>query len=190
VLIEGNRVENGRDVVLWYSEKLTVRENQISGGRYGLHFMYCDDATIRENQLLGNSVGAFLMYSRRLNLVDNTIAFNRGPSGYGVGLKDMDDAQLIGNLFYDNRIGAHLDNSPREIDSIGLFEGNIFGFNDIGVSMMPSVRHNSLLKTALLKTKNRSALRVGVRSRTIIGMERNRATTGAITPDMTNGRMV
>jgi nitrous oxidase accessory protein len=142
VLIENNEVHQGRDVVLWYSERLTVRDNQVADGRYGLHFMYCDDATIENNLLTNNSVGTFLMYSRRLNLANNTIAHNRGPSGYGIGLKDMDDAAIENNLFLDNRVGAHLDNSPREVNSIGLFEGNVFAFNDIGITLMPSVRHN------------------------------------------------
>jgi len=142
VLIEDNVVENGRDVVLWYSERLMLRNNTVTNGRYGLHFMYCDDATIEGNRLLDNSVGTFLMYSRRVYMHNNTIANNRGPSGYGVGLKDMDDARIVGNLFLDNRVGAHLDTSPREVDSIGEFSGNVFAYNDIGVEMMPSVRHN------------------------------------------------
>jgi nitrous oxidase accessory protein len=142
VLIENNQVSNGRDVVLWYSENLTVRDNEVSGGRYGLHFMYCDDAIIENNVLDNNSVGTFLMYSRRLQLLNNTIAHNRGPSGFGVGLKDMDDAVIQNNLFLDNRIGAHLDNSPREVTSVGHFEGNVFAYNDVGVNLMPSVRHN------------------------------------------------
>jgi len=142
VLVENNVVNKGRDVVLWYSERLTVRNNEVSEGRYGLHFMYCDDATIENNLLIDNSVGTFLMYSRRLKLLSNTIARNRGPSGFGVGLKDMDDAVVKENLFVDNRIGAHLDNSPREINSVGRFEGNVFAYNDVGVNLMPSVRHN------------------------------------------------
>ncbi len=142
VLIENNTVNKGRDVVLWYSERLTVRDNEVSQGRYGLHFMYCDDATIEHNSLIDNSVGTFLMYSRRLTLINNIIARNRGPSGFGVGLKDMDDAVIKDNLFLDNRIGAHLDNSPREINSIGRFEGNVFAYNDVGLNLMPSVRNN------------------------------------------------
>ena len=142
VLIEGNIVNKGRDVVLWYSERLTVRDNEVSDGRYGLHFMYCDDATIENNLLINNSVGTFMMYSRRLHLNGNTIANNRGPSGFGIGLKDMDDAVVENNLFLDNRIGAHLDNSPREVNSVGLFTNNVFAYNDIGVNLMPSVRHN------------------------------------------------
>lgn len=142
VRVENNVVSRGRDVVLWYSNNLIVRGNEVSFGRYGLHFMYCDDATIEQNVLTNNSVGTFLMYSRRLHMLNNTVAYNRGPSGFGVGLKDMDDAVIEDNLFLDNRIGAFLDNSPRQVNSIGRFEGNVFAYNDIGVDLMPSVRHN------------------------------------------------
>jgi nitrous oxidase accessory protein len=142
VRIENNRVEKGRDVVLWYSEQLIVRGNDISGGRYGLHIMYCDDAVIEKNRLIGNSVGVFLMYSRNLHLQNNFISENRGPSGFGVGLKDVDDAIIKDNLFLDNRIGVSVDNSPREIDSTTLFEGNVFSFNDVGMKLTPSVRQN------------------------------------------------
>jgi nitrous oxidase accessory protein len=153
VLIAENEVEKGRDVVLWYSEHLTVRGNTITDGRYGLHFMYCDDATITDNLLAYNSVGTFMMYSRRLQLIHNTIAYNHGPSGFGIGLKDMDDALVKENLFLANRVGAHLDNSPREVDSLGTYDGNVFAYNDIGVNLMPSVRHNRFSSNSFIENQ-------------------------------------
>ncbi len=153
VLIEGNIVMDGRDAVLWYAQRLTIRNNLFTGGRYGLHFMYCDDALIERNRLVGNSVGAFLMYSRRLHLRHNRIEANRGPSGYGVGLKDVDDALIEGNLFLDNRVGAFLDNSPRAIDSVGRFYGNTFAFNDIAISLMPAVQRNSFTDNSFIENQ-------------------------------------
>ncbi|MDQ7029917.1 MAG: nitrous oxide reductase family maturation protein NosD [Ardenticatenia bacterium] len=141
-VIENNVVRQGRDVILWYSEGLTVRGNRVEGGRYGLHFMYCDDALIEDNQLVNNSVGAFLMYSRRLHLRRNFIAYNRGPSGFGVGLKDMDDALVERNLLVDNRVGIFVDNSPREIDSVMTYTRNVIAYNDVGVQLQPSARRN------------------------------------------------
>ncbi|MCB0016843.1 MAG: nitrous oxide reductase family maturation protein NosD [Anaerolineales bacterium] len=158
VLIEGNSITRGRDVVLWYSERVTVVDNEISAGRYGLHFMYCDDARIAHNRLLDNSVGAFMMYSRRVHLQNNTIAGNRGPSGYGVGLKDMDDTILAGNVLVDNRVGVHLDTSPREVDSIGRFTDNVFAYNDIGVNMMPSVRNNEFAGNSFIENQQQVAI--------------------------------
>ncbi len=140
VRLEDNDVRLSRDVVLWYSERLTVAGNRVSEGRYGLHFMYCDDAAIEGNQLVDNSVGAFLMYSRRLRLSSNVIAGNHGPSGYGVGLKDMDDAVVRDNLFAGNRVGAFLDNTPREMRSTSVVEGNLFAANDQGILVLPNVR--------------------------------------------------
>jgi ABC-type multidrug transport system ATPase subunit len=104
--------------------------------------MDCDDAVVEMNRLSNNSVGAFLMYSRNLRLNNNFISDNRGPSGYGIGIKDIDDGIIRDNLFAGNRIGAALDNSPRQIDSSMIFEGNVFSFNDIGVRFTPSVRRN------------------------------------------------
>ena len=36
----GNQVDKGRDVVLWYNNGAVIRDNVITNGRYGLHFMY------------------------------------------------------------------------------------------------------------------------------------------------------
>ena len=151
VVIEGNRVEAARDLVLWYSERLTVHGNQVAGGRYGLHFMYCDDASIRENRLHDNSVGAFLMYSRRLRLTHNSIVGNHGPSGFGVGLKDMDDAEIVENVLVGNRIGLFLDNSPREAGSSTVVSGNLVAGNDVGISLLANVRRGRFTGNSLVE---------------------------------------
>ncbi|HRN67279.1 MAG TPA: nitrous oxide reductase family maturation protein NosD [Promineifilum sp.] len=153
VLIEGNVTINGRDAVLWYSQRLTLRNNEFTHGRYGLHFMYDDDAIIEGNRLTHNSVGAYLMYSRRTVVKDNLLAFNRGPSGYGIGLKDVDDASLIGNRILDNRVGAFLDASPRELNSVGIIQGNLFAYNDIAIEMLPSVRHNMISDNSFVENE-------------------------------------
>lgn len=153
VLVENNVTHQGRDVVLWYSERLTLRGNEFTHGRYGLHFMYCDDAIIEGNQLTYNSVGAYLMYGRRMALRDNLIAFNRGPSGYGIGLKDMDDSIITGNRFLDNRVGAFVDGSPRELTSTGVIEENLFAYNDIAMEMLPSVRRNQIRDNSFVENE-------------------------------------
>lgn len=153
VLVEENVTINGRDAVLWYSERLTLRGNEFTHGRYGLHFMYCDDAIIEGNRLTHNSVGAYLMYGRRMHLTDNLIAFNRGPSGYGIGLKDMDDSIITGNRFLDNRVGAFVDGSPREMTSTGVIENNLFAYNDMGIEMLPSVRRNQIDNNSFIENE-------------------------------------
>jgi len=163
VLVENNVTIDGRDAVLWYSERLTLRGNEFTNGRYGLHFMYCDDAIIEGNRLTNNSVGAYLMYGRRMALRDNLIAFNRGPSGYGIGLKDMDDSIITGNRFLDNRVGAFVDGSPRELTSTGVIEDNLFAYNDIAMEMLPSVRRNQIRNNSFIENEQQIVIAGGGR---------------------------
>jgi nitrous oxidase accessory protein len=136
VIVAANTTVGGRDTVLWYSKGLTVRDNRVQGGRYGLHFMYCHDASVAGNLLRDNSVGAFLMYSRRLRLRGNWIAGNRGPSGYGIGLKDMDDGQIAGNVLVGNKVGIFLEHA------CAAFADNLVADNDTGIVLFPSARGN------------------------------------------------
>jgi len=154
----GNRVDQARDVVLWYNNSTVIRDNQITNGRYGLHFMYCDDNLVENNYVEGNSVGAFLMYSRRLILRHNIFANNRGPSGYGIGLKDMDGVEASDNLFSRNRVGMYFDNSPWSVDVSQHFRRNAFVYNDIGLLFNPSVRRNQFSQNTFLDNLEQVAL--------------------------------
>lgn len=136
VVVEDNRVFDGRDVVIWYSKNVTVCRNEVRNGRYGIHFMYCDDATIEDNRLIGNSVGVYLMYSYRLRLQKNWVIANRGASGYGIGQKDMYDGLIADNFVADNRAGMFMDNSTN------TFRNNLIAFNDFGMLALPSARKN------------------------------------------------
>jgi nitrous oxidase accessory protein len=137
--VEGNVARAGRDVVLWYSDRLVVRGNRVDSSRYGLHFMYCDDADIDGNVLSNNSVGAFLMYSRRLRFRDNLVTGNDGPSGYGLGLKDMDEFEVSGNRFVGNRVALFLDTSPRDTKKGATLTRNLIAAGEVGVRMLPNV---------------------------------------------------
>jgi len=157
-LIENNVVRAGRDVVLWFSDRLTIRENRVSRCRYGLHFMYSDDNVIERNMMVNNSVGAFLMYSRNLTLRGNLFARNRGPSGYGVGLKDMDGVIAIDNRFVSNRVGIYLDNSPWSVDVYDHFESNIIAYNHIGVAFLPAVKRNIFTNNGFIENFEQIAI--------------------------------
>jgi nitrous oxidase accessory protein len=144
VVLEDNRVLDSRDVVLWFSRGLTVRGNTIERGRYGLHFMYCHDALVEGNRLSGNSVGVYLMYSEGLTVRDNRIIGNRGPSGYGVGLKDMAGVRVEGNLIADNRAGIFLEHAS------GEFRDNVVAANDVGLWVWPSAQGNTFAGNSLV----------------------------------------
>lgn len=138
-MVAGNRVRRTRDVVVYFSDSLRIEDNRIAEGRYGLHYMYSDHNEFRRNVFVGNQVGAFVMYSADIALTDNVFAEGSGPSGMGLGLKDVDEVVAGGNLFVRNRSGIYLDNSPRSEGAVNLFRDNLLLFNGAGVRMLPSV---------------------------------------------------
>ena len=140
VLVENNHVHNSRDVVIWYSEGVHIVNNLIEHGRYGVHLMYCDNAVIANNRLLNNSVGIYSMYSKSVQLRDNDLRGQRGPSGYALGFKDTDNVLAENNLLVDNRGGIFLDGTPFNPTSYARFENNTLAFNDIAVTIMPAVK--------------------------------------------------
>ncbi len=160
-VVEDNDVADARDVVVWYSKDVEIRRNRIVHGRYGLHFMYADGAVLEGNRLEGNSVGAYLMYSRKIRLTGNVLARSRGPSGFGLGLKDADDVEVHANSIVGNRVGVYLDNSPWSVDSHDLFDGNLIAYNDIGVTFLPAVRRNRFRGNAFVDNLEQVAVQGG-----------------------------
>jgi len=144
VTIEDNVTIGGRDAVLWFSKNLIIRGNKFLKGRYGLHFMYCNDSVVENNLLQNNSVGIYLMYSARIRLQHNQIIHNRGPSGFGVGLKDMENSSIEENIVADNRVGFFIDHGS------GHYEKNLIALNDVGIQMLPTASDNSLTKNSFI----------------------------------------
>ncbi|MFO0839936.1 MAG: nitrous oxide reductase family maturation protein NosD [Phycisphaerae bacterium] len=141
-IIERNLVDGVRDLVVWYSTGVRLRDNVVSNSRYGMHFMYASDSVMERNQLRDNSVGAFLMYTRDITLRQNVLELNRGPSGYGVGLKDVDGFTMEENYVVLNRVGMYIDNSPSRADIDHEIHRNVIAFNDVALSLLPAVQHN------------------------------------------------
>ena len=143
VLVENNEASDGRDIILWYSNRGVVRGNDFNRERYGLHLMFSNDIRIENNSLNENSIGLFIMYSRNPLVIGNTLSNNHGPSGGGMGLKDVDNAVVEGNRFVNNQVGAQIDTSPREMGIENYWKDNVFAFNHTAVALQPSVRHNT-----------------------------------------------
>lgn len=143
-LVENNTIHDGRDAILWYSTGVVVRGNTALDCRYGLHLMFSDDVRITDNELARNSVGIYLMYSTGVEIVGNRLLKNRGPSGYGIGLKETDRFSVRDNLFIGNRSGVYIDGSPFTASMPGEFTGNTLAFNDVGFTFLPSAKGNEL----------------------------------------------
>jgi nitrous oxidase accessory protein len=150
-LIEGNTIEDGRDALLWYSNKVTVRGNISRRNRYGFHMMFANDVTLEDNLLSDNSVGVYLMYGKGFVVRNNRIQRNRGPSGYGIGFKEVDQYEISGNLITGNCVAIYLDGSPLRRKPGGAFiRDNTIACNDIGFSFLPAVKGNTIERNNLI----------------------------------------
>lgn len=149
-LLENNHVEGVRDAVFYFSHNTIIRDNTFHNNRYGIHTMYTDGIHVEGNILSGNSVGAYLMYSKNVVIEGNTFQENRGPSGYGLALKDVDGAAIQDNYYLDNRVGLFFDNAPSSVDITHTIERNVLAFNDTGVLMMPAIKRNTLRQNTFL----------------------------------------
>jgi nitrous oxidase accessory protein len=149
-LIENNVAQHGRDVILWYSDRGIVRGNNFDFSRYGLHLMFSHQATISGNSLNGNSIGLYAMYSNDLTIVGNSLSNNHGPSGGGLGLKDVNGATVEGNRFVHNQVAAQVDGSPLNPGITHQWAGNVFAYNEIALSIQPAVGDNVFTGNAFI----------------------------------------
>ncbi len=160
-LIEGNFVHEGRDTVVWFSPNTTVRNNVIENSRYGLHFMSTSQQVVENNVLRHNSVGIYLMYGSNFVIKHNLLLDNHGPSGYGIGMKDVDNLRAEGNRLVGNRVGVYIDNSPLQPDATVIFDTNLLAYNEVGVQMLPNVQRNQYRSNIFLDNSEQIAISGG-----------------------------
>lgn len=139
-LVANNAVEKGRDLVVWYSRRVTLDGNIVTGSRYGSHFMYANDSVVRNSRFVNNVVGVFVMYSTRVTVEDNVLAGASGPAGVGIGFKEADDVFLRRNAIVANTAGAYIDQSPRRPGTRLELEDNLIALNRVGVRLHGSER--------------------------------------------------
>jgi nitrous oxidase accessory protein len=112
-VVEDNLIEDGRDVVVWYSRRALIRHNDMRRTRYGTHFMYSHGSRVADNRYLDVTVGVFVMYTRDVELTGNVIANAAGSAGIAIGLKDSGSVRIAHNLLVRDEVGIYLDATPQ-----------------------------------------------------------------------------
>jgi len=142
VTVDSNIVSGHRDgIYLEFAKRVLARGNESTGNRrYGLHFMFSDDCGYRNNRFIANGAGVAVMYSRAVTLEQNRFAEARGPSAYGLLLKEIRDSRITGNDFADNTVGLFTEGASRH-----LFEGNTFRGNGWGARVLASSEENRFI---------------------------------------------
>lgn len=128
-VIRGNDITRVRDGIYFsWAEAVEAADNRLWDLRYGVHYMYSNDNRLVDNLAVDNDVGYALMVSENLELIDNTAIGNRGQSGHGILLKDIETTTLRGNVLADNEQGFYISNSQ---DS--RLDSNLVLENDVGI---------------------------------------------------------
>lgn len=133
-VIEDNLVEDGRDMVVFYSSNNRILRNRVARGRYGTHFMYSDDNVVEDNRYVDGVVGVFVMYSRGVEVRRNLVAGAGGAAGLAIGLKDSGNVVVEHNVLVRDATGIFVDQTPGRAGDTLLVRGNLIRQCDVGVT--------------------------------------------------------
>ncbi len=142
--LKNNFVRKHRDGFYFeYSENLVVENNiSVENIRYGIHFMFCHRAKIFNNLFLKNEAGIALMYSNRLELNANQIQYAWGRGLKGLLLKDINDSEIVRNIFSNNTTAFYTDNSNRNKIYKNQFLSNGIAMEILGNSYENEIFNN------------------------------------------------
>lgn len=148
--VEHNQVGGHRDgIYLEFARQAIVQHNVSSGNsRYGLHFMFSDSCLYQANEFRDNRAGTAVMYSNWVAMHANRFAEATGSASYGLLLKDIRDARLIGNTFARNTVALSVDGSDRLLARSNLFAGNGWAIRLFASTDAGSFERNTFLNNA------------------------------------------
>jgi len=159
--VEDNLVEDGRDMVVWYSSRNVVANNRVLRGRYGTHFMYSHDNQVHDNAYVDGVVGVFVMYSKRVTLERNLVLNAAGASGMAIGLKDSGDVIAKDNVLVHDTVGFYIDETPGTHSETLRIEGNIIRQCTTAVRFHTSPRRTTFANNDLADNARQIAAAAG-----------------------------
>jgi nitrous oxidase accessory protein len=133
-LIEANEVFDSRDMVAWYSNNNTFRNNIGRRSRYSLHFMFANDNVVEGNRFYDNSVGIYFMYTEGGVARNNIISHATGAAGMAIGFKEASGTVIENNEIIYCAIGIGSDLSPFQPDTTIEIRGNRLAYNGIAIA--------------------------------------------------------
>ncbi|MDO5655616.1 MAG: nitrous oxide reductase family maturation protein NosD [Flavobacteriaceae bacterium] len=157
---------SGNGVHLWYSEKVEIKNNYISGCRdgiyfefanfckiesnyttknirYGLHFMFSNNDEYINNVFTENAAGVAVMFSKKINMIGNVFKKNWGASSYGLLLKEISDAEILNNTFEENSTGIQIDGTTRINYFNNKFNNNGWAMKVAGAAYSNIIKKNN-----------------------------------------------
>ncbi len=147
VEVTKNHVQGTRDgIYLEFADRINISDNvSMDNLRYGLHFMFSNNDVYTNNTFENNGAGVAVMFSKFITMKNNTFRKNWGTAAYGMLLKEINDAEISGNIFEENTIGINIEGSNRIKYTNNDFIGNGWAIRVIGACYTNSFKGNNFL---------------------------------------------
>ena len=145
--IDYNHVQGVRDgIYLEFANNCTITNNiSTKNLRYGLHFMFSNDDIYRDNTFINNGAGVAVMFSKKIKMFNNVFKENWGSASYGLLLKEINDAEIIGNTFEENTIGINIEGTNRILYKNNNFTNNGWALKIRGACYTNTFESNNFL---------------------------------------------
>lgn len=145
--IIGNSIQGHRDGIYFEFVTASIIWRNISKHnlRYGLHFMFSDNDAYISNVFKHNGAGVAVMFTKKVVMLNNHYQDNWGDSAYGILLKEISDAYMMGNNFYANTSAIFMEGTNRIIIERNNFKDNGWGIKIQASCMDNVVRYNNFI---------------------------------------------
>ena len=149
--IQGNHVERMRDGIYFeFINHSEIMENiSLNNVRYGLRFMFSNNNRYTNNRFENNGAGVAVMFSNKITMRKNFFGLNWGSASYGLLLKEINDADIIDNIFFKNTIGINADGANRINFTDNDFDNNGWAIRFLGACYGNKIINNNFLHNAL-----------------------------------------
>lgn len=131
-LIEGNEINNVRDLLVTNSSDNHIVRNTIRNSRVGMEFVFSPDNRVEGNTIDNNSTGIVVLYSNGLIIRDNRLSHMRSTAGSALALKESSKVVIEDNEVLHCAIGVGA-NAPTHSENIYQLNRNHFAYNDIAL---------------------------------------------------------
>lgn len=147
ISIQNNIVQHVRDgIYLEFSDDCIIKNNVSTNNlRYGLHFMFSNNDVYENNKFSKNGAGVAVMFSKKIKMYNNVFKENWGTASYGLLLKEINDAEIMGNTFEENTIGINIEGSNRIV-----YKNNDFINNGWAIKVRGACYTNQFLENNFL----------------------------------------
>ena len=130
--IEGNTLDNTRDLTVANSADNRFNGNRISNGRYGMQLIFSPRNRIEGNLVSHTTTGIAVLYSDQATLRGNRVEHVRDVAGAGLAFKGSGEADVVGNTVLHCTVGVQAD-APPYPEARHRFRDNRFAHNVTGM---------------------------------------------------------